>query len=666
MKHFKRLQTLSPETATNFLENLNARGKDAQEYIRKDFSDFNDFVDKAFTWSDTPQGSAFWQDVANGVMPQERLTFTAHFESMSEEISRLFVSNNPYKNRSFLGETRLTLGEYINGAFTYSDTAQGLAFWRHISQGEKRETNKLVRDVLDLSFVYKTLHDGTRAPSYLAVELTDIYYPAGTYALATEAHKIGMRYYLTANLVEAAIAVGSDNHKRLAPLEEHFIKFEGVYYECANALNNAGIFYIQDIGEYRRQESGLYVQYINKFGHKEYYTWGGLPEDAVVLRRLRSGERYASANYADVYKCAINGLYYLQTENSYIYFSNYIRPDGTRESIYVNRNNTHHVEGLHGERFNVINLEDEEGQTASYATQGHYERAFLSVHTCPHCAQEVSQHHDKEACKRRNFKNERFDYHSQKPRDTYSQSIYRIGVEIEKECMDGASHSHRAIYNKFGWVKERDGSLNGDCGYELVSPIYALNSPKLMRDAREIESQFPKIINGDFSESCGGHIHFSKRATGGQNLLEEVCGYLPLLYAIYKGRTKRNYSQAKTKDNIKHSEEKYQAVRILRDRIEFRIFPAVKNLTTLEWRIKLLRIIASNPTASPIKVVNDLCDKRTQLHALFLEIFTEQTIYKRAIDALIMAKKYDNDCFNIDFSKQTKQIERKAKANAKK
>lgn len=138
------------------------------------------------------------------------------------------------------------------------------------------------------------------------------------------------------------------------------------------------------------------------------------------------------------------------------------------------------------------------------------------------------------------------------------------------------------------------------------------------------------------------------------------CGYLPLLYAIYKTRTKASYCAGKEKDEMKYSRDKYQAVRVLDNRIEFRIFPAVKNVSTLAWRIELLRYMAKNPTASPVQVVNDLCDKRTKLHKLFLQIFTEKTIYARAIDTLNMAQKYDRNYYNIDFSKERTAIAKKA------
>ena len=111
---------------------------------------------------------------------------------------------------------------------------------------------------------------------------------------------------------------------------------------------------------------------------------------------------------------------------------------------------------------------------------------------------------------------------------------------------------------------------------------------------------------------------------------------------------------------MKFSSDKYQAVRIFDNRIEFRIFPAVKNIETLEWRLDLLRVMASAPTASPVEVVNTLMDESSELYKLFARIFDKKTIYKRAVDSLKNAKKYDRNYFNIDFSQQIIDIETKA------
>lgn len=289
-----------------------------------------------------------------------------------------------------------------------------------------------------------------------------------------------------------------------------------------------------------------------------------------------------------------------------------------------------------------------------------------SLGMCPHCNElhDLAQH-DQERCRRRNLRPMRYEYHSQTPAhnlELIKDKTHLIGVEIEKEDLDGVYYDHREIFNSFGWVKERDGSLSSDTGYELVSPMFPLFGTELIDTAKEIESKYNNLINGKFSRACGGHIHYSKKGATGKEQLEEICGYLPLIYSIYKFRTERTYCQAMEKESMKESREKYQAVRILQERIEFRIFPAVKNIETLEWRVNLLQIMAQNPTASPVEVVNFLMDTESDLFKLFARIFDRKTIYKRALDSLKMANKYDRNFYNIDFSSNIKAIEEQAQA----
>lgn len=266
--------------------------------------------------------------------------------------------------------------------------------------------------------------------------------------------------------------------------------------------------------------------------------------------------------------------------------------------------------------------------------------------------------------------NPRFSYHSCEHYDYSENSLYKVGFEIEKECEDGCIHSHYDIRSRFGWVKERDGSLDDETGYELVSPQYDLFSSKLMEDAKRIEEAYPKLINGGVSSSCGGHVHFSKAETMGSDLLESICGYLPVLYSIYEHRINKSYCEVREKEEMKRSDNKYQAVKVMRGRIEFRIFPAVKNLQVMEWRLNLIRIMAKNPSANPLEVIKTLTNSRSELHKHFAKIFSRGSIYRKAQKALEYAKKFDSNYFNVDMRADVRAINKKVsrlnKADAKK
>jgi hypothetical protein len=257
--------------------------------------------------------------------------------------------------------------------------------------------------------------------------------------------------------------------------------------------------------------------------------------------------------------------------------------------------------------------------------------------------------------------NPRYSYHSQEHYDKSNGAKFKIGFEIEKECNEGCKHNHHEIREASGWVKERDGSLDDYKGYEIVSSTYNLFTDEFMTQAKELEKKFPNLINGNASRNCGGHIHFSKADTMGADLLESICGYLPVLYSIYQHRIGKSYCEVKEKEQMKHSDNKYQAVRVMRSRIEFRIFPAVKNLNTLEWRLGLIRIMAKSPSNDPIVIANKLTDSRTELHKHFAKIFSKSAIMQKAQKALTFAKQFDKNYYNIDLRINLDKI--KAKEN---
>ena len=293
------------------------------------------------------------------------------------------------------------------------------------------------------------------------------------------------------------------------------------------------------------------------------------------------------------------------------------------------------------------------------------ESAVLDGYTqifCSHCRRDVDASHDMVDCASRNFRNERFGYHSSQQVKEIAMPmnvVFKIGVEIEKQSRLGAVNGANEIYHEFGWKKERDGSLDDTIGYELVSPCYPLFTDDLINEAKAIETRFPNLIDsnedkanlGRFKDACGGHIHFSRSYTNGQDTFEMISGYMPLFYAIYKKRINISYCEAKEKYRMKNSvNTKYQAVKIMDKRIEFRIFPLVENIKTLEWRINLLRIMANNPTDSFIEVANMLCDTSSDLHKHMLKIFTLDKLKRRMLDSIDMSTMYDRDCATYDFT----------------
>jgi hypothetical protein len=82
---------------------------------------------------------------------------------------------------------------------------------------------------------------------------------------------------------------------------------------------------------------------------------------------------------------------------------------------------------------------------------------------------------------------------------------------------------------------------------------------------------------------------------------------------LYYGRVDKNYSKGKSNRDLECDNEKYQAIKIHHDRVEFRIISAVPNITTLKWRTKLLMMILQNPTNDIIRAYYNVDTKFTKL-----------------------------------------------------
>jgi hypothetical protein len=172
-----------------------------------------------------------------------------------------------------------------------------------------------------------------------------------------------------------------------------------------------------------------------------------------------------------------------------------------------------------------------------------------------------------------------------------------IGIEIEKEDKEIKESISISDFKNLcpGWRKERDGSLDSEKGYELITPTMELNVKKIQDHIKGNEVLI-KHINAAKSLSCGGHINVSEKGKSGNELFENIKGYTPLFYALYFKRVDKNYCKGKKNKDLQEDNEKYQAVKIHDNRVEYRIVSAVPNLDTLIWRVKLMDLILKNQT----------------------------------------------------------------------
>jgi hypothetical protein len=72
-----------------------------------------------------------------------------------------------------------------------------------------------------------------------------------------------------------------------------------------------------------------------------------------------------------------------------------------------------------------------------------------------------------------------------------------------------------------------------------------------------------------------------------------------------------------------NQEDKYQAIRIFDNRVEFRIISRVRNTANLLWRRDLFRIIATELTASPMSIVGMLTNKKSDLYKHMAIVYSD-------------------------------------------
>ena len=252
------------------------------------------------------------------------------------------------------------------------------------------------------------------------------------------------------------------------------------------------------------------------------------------------------------------------------------------------------------------------------------------------------------------------DYHSggYRSKNFTNNPTRFIGFEIEKEDLSvkesmGIGSFRDATDNL--WRKERDGSLDDESGFELISPTFELCIDKIFEHIRG-NQVLVDHINADKSIACGGHIHVSVKDMSGKSLFDSIKGYVPLFYALYHKRSETSYCQAKSSDKLKSDGAKYQAIQILDNRIEFRIISAVPNVDVLEWRTQLIELILDNPT-SCFRTAYENILKMKEFGNHLRKAYPDQDKYSKLKGRIKdMTAKFENVNFNISKFKEQQQI----------
>jgi len=238
---------------------------------------------------------------------------------------------------------------------------------------------------------------------------------------------------------------------------------------------------------------------------------------------------------------------------------------------------------------------------------------------------------------------------------TYTRDTpkWTIGFEVEKEDYEQKTMRDASdIYSDIKWCLERDGSLDDRKGYELVSPIFDMYDDAMLRK-HLANPDVKRLVNGKFSERCGGHINIASTLYTPDELANGIMGFMPLLYSMYEARLDRDYSRAKDKHKYFYDKGKYSAMYIKPNLVEIRLFPAVKNVDNLLWRTGLIRIMVENMYKSEFDVLKMILNTRSRLYKHLAIIFDDAKIMEKASKFIKYSSMYNGT--KLEMPKKKKQ-----------
>lgn len=236
------------------------------------------------------------------------------------------------------------------------------------------------------------------------------------------------------------------------------------------------------------------------------------------------------------------------------------------------------------------------------------------------------------------------DYHSSIGRqDESGGSRFKVGLEVEKEDEDVLSRIDVSrILETTGWIVERDSSLGND-GFEMVSPIYPLDTVEIRKRLQPLRAELSAIATG----KCGGHIHVSDTERTPYEILLDIRGYLPLLYGMYPDRATNVYCEAKETDVYVESGHR-QALNITDKTLEFRIFPAVKNIEQIIFRLEIVDYMLKHKETDVVKVGSMLLDEDNELFQILANRIGKEKVKQKAESFIDFTNYLERDALVLD------------------
>jgi len=394
----------------------------------------------------------------------------------------------------------------------------------------------------------------------------------------------------------------------------------------------------------------------------EYPELHYLPEDYNGLQdEVINHEGYTCLRYKC---CEIEDVWYhLEIDEELItndeFKGDYILAEDSVEARCNNRLSTKitHVD-------NTITLEDGEYTYIKYyVDRGDCNHYIVLLHNGEYCSRDDANwsdvtnewyHENEDLPEEEEDEDSLFCYHSNNTKDFSNDSKFKIGFEIEKSQMPEFDFDKYDILNTTGFVLEKDSSV--DDGFELISPILDLYDQKILSHFEKVKNfiDIPHINN------AGGHINVSIQGKTANETLIALNGWLPLIYALYKGRANGTYSKAKKVADLIYDTDKYQSVRTKNNGVvEFRIISAVREFGQLEFRINLFKIMFENLGISFLEVLQLATDPKHKLYKLFTkDIYKDLEKFNNLVSTAI---KFERDLEGIYTINQIEKATKKLK-----
>lgn len=347
----------------------------------------------------------------------------------------------------------------------------------------------------------------------------------------------------------------------------------------------------------------------------EHQYMAGWIEDMNKMADLQELADYMEEEFKEngtFYYCVLNQGYFYPCEENYLaVFNSYSDFSNDVESHIFAANGRYALRGNYSlinsitfycQESEVFFTKGMAGDNCSYLTADGYTVHEECVSDLCYCENEDSYYFNESNIPEEEEEEEPYtdSYHSRGSEyyelDENYVTPYKIGFEAEKEDYDVKSSWNIHEFNRMTdhmWRKEKDSSLSDHEGFELISPYMKLDADRIISYING-NPVLREHVNADYSNKCGGHVHLSNYKLSGSELYDAISGYFPIILAMYRGRIRNSYSAAASKDDMKRGGR--MAINVKSDRIEIRVFSAIRNVEQLRFRLKLLQFICSKPT----------------------------------------------------------------------